>query len=132
MAPDSAASSLSSGVCGTAAGSRGCGRCRGVAYCGKAHQRQDWPAHKAVCRPPAGRAGPGPATAGGAYDAAASRGGEADGEARTAGSDQNGKAGTGTTTTLTYSTVVNTAAPGVAPRYEEFSRDEVLRYLLRS
>ncbi|KAL2130349.1 hypothetical protein VTI74DRAFT_6575 [Chaetomium olivicolor] len=26
--------------------------CKAVAYCGKAHQKQDWAAHKAVCAPP--------------------------------------------------------------------------------
>lgn len=84
-----------------------------VTYCGKAHQRQDWPAHKAVCRPPAG-----------------SRGGEGGGEATTIDGERGRE--TGTTTTFTYSTVVNVAGPGDAPRCEEFNHDEVLEYLLRS
>jgi hypothetical protein len=32
-----------------------CGRCRAVAYCGVAHQRSDWPRHRAECQPAASR-----------------------------------------------------------------------------
>jgi hypothetical protein len=28
---------------------KGCGACRGIKYCGKDHQRQDWPRHKLEC-----------------------------------------------------------------------------------
>jgi len=36
-------------ICAAVEGVRRCKRCQAVAYCGKAHQRQDWPAHKAGC-----------------------------------------------------------------------------------
>lgn len=73
-------------------------------------------AHKADCRPPpTGKVGA--AAADSAYGAAVSRGGEAGGEARSARSQRDGETETGTTTTLTYSTVVNMAGPGDAPRY---------------
>ena len=29
--------------------SKRCGRCKAVWYCDAAHQRQDWPTHKAIC-----------------------------------------------------------------------------------
>ncbi|KAK8013474.1 hypothetical protein PG991_009067 [Apiospora marii] len=101
---------LSCRVCGELAGCRKCTGCRGVAYCGKAHQRQDWPAHKAVCVLPP----PSPVPT---ADACA-RGGEEEDEAEPE-------------TTLTYSAIINTAGPQEPSRNREFSREEVLDYLLR-
>ncbi|KAK7870908.1 hypothetical protein R5R35_005496 [Gryllus longicercus] len=37
-------------VCGTLAARR-CASCRLVAYCGRQHQKEHWPAHKELCRP---------------------------------------------------------------------------------
>ena len=42
---------MSCKVCAKAEGVRKCGRCRAVAYCGREHQKQDWPIHKAGCIP---------------------------------------------------------------------------------
>jgi len=38
-----------------------CAGCRNAYYCGYAHQRADWPAHKTQCRKPAAAATPAPA-----------------------------------------------------------------------
>ena len=48
-APAFAGSGFSCAVCGLS-NAAVCARCRLVGYCGAAHQRKDWPAHKAVCR----------------------------------------------------------------------------------
>ena len=48
-APAFAGSGFDCAVCGSS-NAAVCGRCRLVGYCGAAHQRKDWPAHKAVCR----------------------------------------------------------------------------------
>ncbi|GLH02467.1 Uncharacterized protein GBIM_08471, partial [Gryllus bimaculatus] len=37
-------------VCGALAARR-CASCRLVAYCGRQHQKEHWPAHKELCRP---------------------------------------------------------------------------------
>ena len=42
------ASAAGCAVCGVPGRLR-CGRCKTRRYCGKAHQTQDWPAHKRVC-----------------------------------------------------------------------------------
>lgn len=42
---------MSCKVCATVDGVKRCSRCRTVAYCGKAHQRQDWAVHKSGCIP---------------------------------------------------------------------------------
>lgn len=39
-------------ICATVEGVKKCGRCQIVAYCGKAHQRLDWAAHKGGCVAP--------------------------------------------------------------------------------
>lgn len=39
-------------VCAKVDGVMKCGRCQVVAYCGKAHQKVDWAAHKAGCIAP--------------------------------------------------------------------------------
>ena len=44
-----AGSGFSCAVCGSS-NAAVCARCRLVGYCGAAHQRKDWPTHKAVCR----------------------------------------------------------------------------------
>ncbi|SPO05148.1 uncharacterized protein DNG_07834 [Cephalotrichum gorgonifer] len=36
-------------ICGKLDGTKKCGKCKVVAYCGRDHQVQDWPAHKKVC-----------------------------------------------------------------------------------
>jgi hypothetical protein len=41
---------LPCGVCGKTEKTSRCSRCRIRAYCGKEHQKQDWPAHKAACK----------------------------------------------------------------------------------
>ena len=38
------------GVCGVVEGTKKCARCRVVAYCGREHQKLDWPVHKKACR----------------------------------------------------------------------------------
>jgi TPR repeat protein len=48
-APAFAGSGFACAVCGSP-NAAVCARCRRVGYCGAAHQREDWPAHKAVCR----------------------------------------------------------------------------------
>jgi hypothetical protein len=48
-APAFAGSGFACAVCGSP-NAAVCARCRLVGYCGAAHQRKDWPAHKAVCR----------------------------------------------------------------------------------
>ncbi|KAH6982382.1 hypothetical protein EDB80DRAFT_736498 [Ilyonectria destructans] len=42
---------MSCKVCAKAEGVKKCGRCRAVAYCGREHQKQDWPIHKPGCIP---------------------------------------------------------------------------------
>ena len=44
-----AGSGFACAVCGSS-NAAVCARCRLVGYCGAAHQRKDWPTHKAVCR----------------------------------------------------------------------------------
>ena len=48
-APPFVGSGFACAVCGSP-NAAVCVRCRLVGYCGAAHQRTDWPAHKAVCR----------------------------------------------------------------------------------
>jgi len=48
-APSFAGSGFARAVCGSS-NAAVCARCRLVGYCGAAHQRKDWPTHKAVCR----------------------------------------------------------------------------------
>ncbi len=48
-APAFAGSGFACAVCGSS-NAAVCARCRLVGYCGAAHQRKDWPAHKSVCR----------------------------------------------------------------------------------
>ena len=48
-APAFAGSGFSCAVCGSS-NAAVCARCRLVGYCGAAHQRKDWPTHKAMCR----------------------------------------------------------------------------------
>jgi TPR repeat protein len=48
-APAFAGSGFACAVCGSP-NAAVCARCRLVGYCGAAHQRKDWPSHKAVCR----------------------------------------------------------------------------------
>lgn len=45
---------MSCKVCATVDGVKRCSRCQTVAYCGKAHQRQDWAVHKSGCIPAPG------------------------------------------------------------------------------
>lgn len=46
--------SMSCKVCATVDDVKRCSRCQTVAYCGKAHQRQDWARHKSGCIPAPG------------------------------------------------------------------------------
>ena len=46
-------------VCGVAAVAV-CARCKLLGYCGREHQRADWPAHKIVCRKAESAAAPAP------------------------------------------------------------------------
>jgi hypothetical protein len=47
--PEPSGTGFACAVCGKADAAV-CARCRLVGYCGAAHQRKDWPAHKVVCR----------------------------------------------------------------------------------
>ena len=47
--PAFAGSGFACAMCGSS-NAAVCARCRLVGYCGAAHQRKDWPTHKAVCR----------------------------------------------------------------------------------
>lgn len=55
--PQDAAGVLRCQVCGKADKTMQCARCKGVAYCGKEHQKADWASHKKVCKSPRSESG---------------------------------------------------------------------------
>ena len=107
-------------VCGTAYGTRKCGRCLAVAYCGKQHQREDWPTHKGGCVEKAAVSNvptrEGIQTGGmtGSRDIAA--------ESCSIPGDN---VDSNPDVSITYSGLVDVSALGEPTRYREFSKEEI-------